>query len=44
VGDGVDEFGSGQGPVTCSFEHVKEPLGYIKCWESIEWLSCSDFS
>jgi hypothetical protein len=27
------------GPVEGSCEHGNEPLGSIKCWETLEWLS-----
>jgi hypothetical protein len=34
---GLDWFGSGQGQVESSCER-NEPVDFIKCWESIEWL------
>jgi hypothetical protein len=33
---GLDSFGSGQGPVEGSTEHVNEPSGSIICWEILE--------
>jgi hypothetical protein len=33
---GLDQFGSGQGPVEGSCERGNEPLGSIICWEVLE--------
>jgi hypothetical protein len=34
---GLDWSGSGQEQVESSCEFGNEPLGSIKCWETIEW-------
>jgi hypothetical protein len=33
---GMDQSGSGEGPVEGSCEHGDEPTGSLKCWEVIE--------
>jgi hypothetical protein len=33
---GLDQSGSGLGPVEGSCEYGNEPLGSIKCWEVLE--------
>jgi hypothetical protein len=35
---GLHLSGSGQGQVETSCECGNEPSGYIKCWETIEWI------
>jgi hypothetical protein len=35
---GLDWPGSGLGQVQSSCQHGSECLGFIKCWEAIEWL------
>jgi hypothetical protein len=35
----LDWSGSGYGPVDASCEHGNEPLGFIKCWEFLEYLN-----
>jgi hypothetical protein len=36
---GLDWSGSGQEQVESSCEFGIEPLGSIKCWETIKWLN-----
>jgi hypothetical protein len=35
---GLDLSGLGQRQVESSYEFDDEPLGSIKCWETIKWL------
>jgi hypothetical protein len=38
-GYGLDSSGLGEKPVAGFCEHSNEPSGFIKWWESPEWLS-----
>jgi hypothetical protein len=35
----LDSSSSGEGPMAGSCEHDTEPLGSIKFWEFLKWLS-----